>query len=199
MPGVRECDPKYIAIRAQDNLPRQSGVGGQQDQPLFAGSGEHHGRHVRGAKANDLPQEASLESCLGRGAEHQRFPRFGARVAAVDLEVTLRCRAADEHSASPIDGQTADVLPSDISLRFHFPPCSSAVVDHFGAVSFETQKVEGHWRSGGVTYRGNLVTIVVDVPNTLKNRRWMKQFKLRWKERLEQVELWVVSYEIEVD
>ena len=24
------------------------------------------------------------------------------------------------------------------------------VVDHFGAVSYETQKVEGHWRHGGV-------------------------------------------------
>jgi hypothetical protein len=31
------------------------------------------------------------------------------------------------------------------------------VVDHFGAVSYETQKVEGHWRHGGVIYRDNLV------------------------------------------
>src|SRR5579871_604103 len=31
------------------------------------------------------------------------------------------------------------------------------VVDRFGAASYETQKVEGHWRHGGVTYRDDLV------------------------------------------
>jgi len=73
------------------------------------------------------------------------------------------------------------------------------VVDHFGAASYETQKVEGHWRQGGVLYRDNLVRIVVDVPDTTKHRQWMRQFKERWKARLEQLELWVVSYRIEVE
>jgi hypothetical protein len=27
------------------------------------------------------------------------------------------------------------------------------VVDHFGAVTYETQKVEGHWRHGGLSTR----------------------------------------------
>jgi hypothetical protein len=39
------------------------------------------------------------------------------------------------------------------------------VVDHFGAANYETQKVEGHWRSSGILYRDNLVKIVVDVPD----------------------------------
>lgn len=73
------------------------------------------------------------------------------------------------------------------------------VVDHFGAASYETQKVEGHWRHSGVLYRDNLVRIVVDVPDSVTHRRWMRAFKGRWKERLEQVELWVVSYRIEVE
>ena len=55
------------------------------------------------------------------------------------------------------------------------------IVDHFGAASYETQKVEGHWRHGGVVYRDVLVKIVVDVPDGVKNRRWMKEFKDRWK------------------
>jgi len=63
------------------------------------------------------------------------------------------------------------------------------IVDHFGAASYETQKVEGHWRHGGVAYRDNLVRIVVDVPDAPKNRQWMKKFKKRWKARLEQLEL----------
>jgi hypothetical protein len=44
------------------------------------------------------------------------------------------------------------------------------VVGHFGAASYETQKVEGHWRHGGVVYRDDLVRIVIDVPDLPKNR-----------------------------
>jgi hypothetical protein len=73
------------------------------------------------------------------------------------------------------------------------------VVDQFGAASYETQKVEGHWRHGGVLYRDNLVRLVVDVPDSVQNRQWMKQYKDRWKTRLEQLALWMVSYRIEVE
>jgi hypothetical protein len=73
------------------------------------------------------------------------------------------------------------------------------IVDHFGAASYETQKVEGHWRHSGVLYRDTLVRFVVDVPDTARNRKWMKQFKERWKARLEQLDLWLVSYRIEVE
>jgi hypothetical protein len=73
------------------------------------------------------------------------------------------------------------------------------VVDRFGAASYETQKVEGHWRQGGVTYRDDLVRLVVDVPAVDDNRAWMREFKARWKAKLEQLDLWVVSYLIEVE
>ncbi len=73
------------------------------------------------------------------------------------------------------------------------------IVDQFGAASYETQKVEGHWRHGGVLYRDNLVRLIVDVPDSAKNRRWMKGFKERWKEKLEQLELWMVSHRIELE
>ncbi|HMD96931.1 MAG TPA: hypothetical protein VKM93_06310 [Terriglobia bacterium] len=73
------------------------------------------------------------------------------------------------------------------------------VVGHFGAASYETQKLEGHWRHGGVMYRDNLVRLSVDVPDTAQSRQWMKEFKGRWEARLEQLELWMVSYRIEVE
>jgi hypothetical protein len=73
------------------------------------------------------------------------------------------------------------------------------IVGNFGAASYETQKLEGHWRHGGVVYRDNLVRLVVDVPDTVQSRQWMKGFKGRWKTRLEQVELWMVSHRIEVE
>lgn len=73
------------------------------------------------------------------------------------------------------------------------------VIDYFGACSYETQKVEGHWRHGGVLYRDDLVRIVVDLRDLVKHRRWMRQFKERWKARLEQLDLWMVTYRIEVE
>lgn len=73
------------------------------------------------------------------------------------------------------------------------------IVERFGAASYETQKLEGHWRHGGVVYRDNLVRLVVDVPDAAESRLWMKEFKERWKVRLEQLELWMVSHAIEVE
>jgi hypothetical protein len=73
------------------------------------------------------------------------------------------------------------------------------IVDRFGAASYETQSVEGHWRHGGAVYRDNLARLIVDVPDTAANRSWMLEFKARWKARLEQLELWLVSYRIEIE
>ena len=73
------------------------------------------------------------------------------------------------------------------------------VVEQFGAASYETQRVEGHWRQAGVLYRDNLVRVVIDLPDIAKNRHWMKGFKRRWKAKLEQLELWMVSYAITVE
>jgi len=73
------------------------------------------------------------------------------------------------------------------------------IVEQFGAASYETQKVEGHWRYGGVLIRDNLVKFVVDVPEQGSNRRWMKQYKQRWQSELRQVELWMISYAIDVE
>ncbi len=96
------------------------------------------------------------------------------------------------------------LLPSQFNDGRDVPPEWLAeavleVVNRFGAASYETQKVEGHWRHGGVVYRDNLVRIVVDVPDSDDNRKWIKDFKTRWKARLEQLELWVVSYRIDVE
>ncbi len=73
------------------------------------------------------------------------------------------------------------------------------IVTRFGAASYETQKVEGHWRHQGILYRDNLVKIVIDALDEEANRDWMREYKARWKERLEQLELWLVSYTIDID
>lgn len=95
-----------------------------------------------------------------------------------------------------------------LPLRFNdgrdVPPESLAeavlqIVEHFGAASYETQKVEGQWRHGGVTYRDDLVRVIVDVPDNEANRQWMRLFKEQWKLRLDQIELWIVSHKIDIE
>jgi hypothetical protein len=67
------------------------------------------------------------------------------------------------------------------------------------AANYETQKVEGQRRHGDVLIRDKLVKLVVDAPDVVSNRRWMKQYKDRWRAQLKQVELWMVSYGVDVE
>jgi hypothetical protein len=73
------------------------------------------------------------------------------------------------------------------------------VVRRFGAVSFEKGKLEGRWSHEGKVYRDILARLVMDVPDLPRNRQWLKRFKARWKTRLQQLELWIVSYRIDVE
>ena len=73
------------------------------------------------------------------------------------------------------------------------------VVEQFGAVTFHRQTVEGHWRQDETHFRDDLAILVIDLPDAAKNRKWMKAFKARWKERLDQLEIWMVSYPIDIE
>ena len=73
------------------------------------------------------------------------------------------------------------------------------IVDRFNAVSFYKDAIEGRWRQDEVLYRDDLALIVVDVPDTAKNRKWMKAYKTKWKVKLDQLELWLISYPIDIE
>jgi hypothetical protein len=94
----------------------------------------------------------------------------------------------------PLQFNDGSDIPSDLLAE-----AVLEVVDKFGAASYETQKVEGHWRFQGVLYRDNLTKIVIDTADSVENHDWMREFKKRWKVKLDQLELWLVSYVIDVD
>jgi hypothetical protein len=73
------------------------------------------------------------------------------------------------------------------------------IVTKFGAASYEPESVEGHWIHEDTIYIDALSKIVVDIPDTDQNRQWMRDFKSRWKASLGQLELWLISFEIEID
>jgi len=73
------------------------------------------------------------------------------------------------------------------------------VIDRFHAASYYHDAAEGYWRHEGVVFHDSLGLLVVDVPDTAANRKWMKAFKTRWKVRLDQLEIWMVSYRIDIE
>jgi hypothetical protein len=73
------------------------------------------------------------------------------------------------------------------------------IVDQFNAATFHRQTVEGHWRHDEAHFRDDLAIIVIDLPDSDKNRKWMRAFKARWKKRLNQLEIWMVSYPIDIE
>ena len=73
------------------------------------------------------------------------------------------------------------------------------IVEQFNAVTFFKEAAEGYWRHDETFFRDDLGLLVVDVPDTAKNRKWMKAFKATWKRRLDQLEIWMVSYSIDIE
>jgi len=99
------------------------------------------------------------------------------------FEILLPLRFND---GSPVpDGFIADAL---IELR-----------RKFGAVSSETQRIEGQWQHAGQVYRDELMRIFVDVADTQENRDFFLQFRERLRSRFRQVSIWMTSHPIDIE
>lgn len=68
----------------------------------------------------------------------------------------------------------------------------------FGAVSAETQVIYGRWEQEGQTYRDDLIRVFVDVPDTPENLQFFVDYKERLKARFQQLEIWLVTYHVEL-
>jgi len=69
----------------------------------------------------------------------------------------------------------------------------------FGDVTVDTQPMIGYWRDpGGEIYVNQVIRLAVDVPDTPENRDFFVQWKETLKERLRQVEIWIVAISLEV-
>ncbi len=96
------------------------------------------------------------------------------------------------------------LLPTEFNDRRKVPRdllerAVKEVVDRFGAASEEPEAVEGHWEHRGHVQHDSLSKLVVDVDDTDENRKWMRDFKSRWKDELDQLEIWLVSYQVDVE
>ncbi len=67
----------------------------------------------------------------------------------------------------------------------------------FGAVSWETQVIQGAWQHRGARYEDELFRVFVDVEERPEHRAFFVQFKTRLKSRFRQLEVWVTTHPIE--
>ena len=72
------------------------------------------------------------------------------------------------------------------------------LVAAFGALTTSPEQFRGIWMQEGQRFEDEHFRIVVDIEATLENRAFLARFKERLKERFRQIDIWIVSYEIEV-
>jgi hypothetical protein len=70
--------------------------------------------------------------------------------------------------------------------------------EKFGAVSSETQLIEGRWRYQSDIHRDGLVRVFCDVADTAENRQFFVELKERLKSRFQQIDIWMTTYTVEV-
>jgi hypothetical protein len=68
----------------------------------------------------------------------------------------------------------------------------------FGAVSSETQTIQGLWRHQGQAFRDDLTRLFVDAPDTPESLEFFRQFKETLKVRFQQIDIWMTTYPVEV-
>ena len=72
------------------------------------------------------------------------------------------------------------------------------LVEQFEGVSFQPEPVHGLWINKGEHYEDVLVRVTVDVEDTPENRQFFIDFKNILLERFEQIEIYIVSYSVEI-
>ncbi len=68
----------------------------------------------------------------------------------------------------------------------------------FGAVSVESQTIQGTWTYEAEIFRDDLVRLFVDVRDAPSVRDYFVAFKDQLKSRFRQLDIWITTYPIEV-
>jgi hypothetical protein len=72
------------------------------------------------------------------------------------------------------------------------------LVERFGAVSLMPETIHGIWLHQSTRYEEDNLRLVVDVEDTAENKAFFSRFKETLKHRFQQIDLWIVSYEIQI-
>ena len=72
------------------------------------------------------------------------------------------------------------------------------IAARFGALTFLPQPIHGEWTYQQVYYEETNLRIVADVEDTPENTEFFTQLKQGLKHRFQQLDIWIVSYEIRI-
>lgn len=79
-----------------------------------------------------------------------------------------------------------------------FPQTLMEVLDQFGALSYTPQAIQGVWVQNGTRYEDNLFKLTVDVADTALSHEFIAHLKSELLERFAQLEIYIVSFPIDV-
>lgn len=72
------------------------------------------------------------------------------------------------------------------------------LIERFGALSGMSATVRGTWVHNGVRYEDELVRLVVDAEDTEENQQFFVAFKATLLERFEQIDIYIVSFPVDI-
>src|SRR5438552_3233833 len=72
------------------------------------------------------------------------------------------------------------------------------VADHLGGISVTPRAVLGIWVHEGKRHKEEMRLLSVDVDETPENQAFFVQFKVELLKRFEQIEIYIVSYPIDI-
>jgi len=68
----------------------------------------------------------------------------------------------------------------------------------FGALTFLPQPIQGEWTHEGIRYEDVNLRVLVDVEDAPETAAFFARLKEVLKERFQQIDIWIVSYEIRI-
>ena len=78
-----------------------------------------------------------------------------------------------------------------------FDQTAEELSDRFGGVTQDTVRITGTWKYGGTRYRDDLLRMRVDTNDPAATAFFRAQKEV-WKERFQQIDIWITAYEIEI-
>jgi hypothetical protein len=78
-----------------------------------------------------------------------------------------------------------------------FDQTAEELSDRFGGITQDTVRITGTWKYGGTRYRDDLLRIRIDTNDPTANA-FLRAHKPIWRERFQQIDIWITAHEIEI-
>jgi hypothetical protein len=78
-----------------------------------------------------------------------------------------------------------------------FDQTAEELCDRFGGLTQDTVRITGTWKYGGARYRDDLLRMRIDTNDPSAHLFFQVQKEI-WKERFQQIDIWITAYEIEI-